>query len=63
MSTGSHLAPQIQDGISPALPFQGDVALADPTSLSLSHGSAHDGAMPDASDSPHLFQQNLQQNN
>eukprot|EP00973_Karenia_brevis_P025590 3530823-Karenia_brevis.AAC.1 len=60
---GSHLAPPLQDGVFPAAPFQGDVAIADPTSLSLSHGSAHDGATPDVSDSPHLFQQNLQQSN
>eukprot|EP00973_Karenia_brevis_P007958 1079796-Karenia_brevis.AAC.1 len=60
MSTGSHLAPQLQDGVFPAAPFHGDVALADSTSSSLSDGSAHEDAMPDESASPHLFQQNLQ---
>eukprot|EP00973_Karenia_brevis_P016617 2275889-Karenia_brevis.AAC.1 len=63
MSTGSQLVPHVQDGIFAAAPFEGDAPLADPTSLSLSHGSAPDGALPGSPDSPHLCQQNLQQHN
>eukprot|EP00973_Karenia_brevis_P086412 11981806-Karenia_brevis.AAC.1 len=49
----------VQDGIFPAAPSQGDVAIADPASLSVSKGSAGDGAQPaNGNQQQHNFQTN-----